>query len=251
MILQSLSLWEKLINILQESTIINILIVACILLIIYIIVFIIAFITNREISFWGLKVGTTNKTDTSSGNTSKPSLQVGTIEFYETYKKVDWTKLLRDSNESLDIVVYYFDSWVNHNEDAIQAFLLKPNTKIRVVVSDPRIDMISDNVQRLFSEYDKGTIQQKIANTRDRFLRLYDKVGASHNRFEFFYYPHLLNYSFQVLDNSKMVLSVFEMYRKKTIDSPAIIIDLNKSKHSKDFMLKELNGIISDSEKVI
>jgi hypothetical protein len=57
--------------------------------------------------------------------------------------------------------------------------------------------------------------------------------------------PHLLNYSFQVIDNRYVILSLFEMYRDKHASAPAFALDLEKSSELAKFFQKELQGLFA------
>ncbi|MDH3972920.1 MAG: nucleotide-binding protein [Deltaproteobacteria bacterium] len=172
------------------------------------------------------------------------------VGFHETYRKVNWSSLLERADSNIDIVAYYFDSWVNANYEAIVNFFKKRDTKMRVFVANPEDDFIIKNVQRLFPEYSEQTINEKIEHTGERFNKAVIDAGGDPNRFEFYYVPHFLNYSVQCVDNNILVLSIFEMFREMKIDSPALVINLEMSDHLLRFWQKELEGLISKSKKI-
>lgn len=180
-----------------------------------------------------------------------PEKYPGLKDFKETFRDISWKELIEGSSKTIDIVVYYFDSWVNYNNQALTNFLLKPNTKIRVFVANPDDPFLIENVRRLFNEYNAETVKEKVSHTYERFLDIYAQIGADKKRFEFYYYPYFLNYSLQVFDSKKAVFSVFEMYRKQKIDSPALVVDLKKSTHLGNYVKKELDGILSESKRII
>ncbi len=172
------------------------------------------------------------------------------IGFYETFRLVDWRTLLSNSQGHIDIVVYYFDSWVNSNYESIVTFFQKPRTTMSIFVADPNDKFILANVHRLFPEYSEDVIREKIARTGYRLADALREAGGSSERINFFYVPHFLNYSAQCIDGRILVMSFFEMYRRLKIDSPAIIIDLNKSQHLAGYWDKELSGLQNSSLKV-
>ena len=74
-------------------------------------------------------------------------------EFHETYRHVDWQDILKNANGNIDIVAYYYDSWINANYDELVDFFSRPGTKMRLFVANPEDNVILDNVHRLFPEY--------------------------------------------------------------------------------------------------
>jgi uncharacterized membrane protein YeaQ/YmgE (transglycosylase-associated protein family) len=170
--------------------------------------------------------------------------------FYETYRQVDWKSLLNDASQQIDIVVYYFDSWVNSNYDDIVQYFGKPGTKMRVFVADPEDEAVLSNVQRLFPEYRQEEIKGKIERTGERLAAALADAGGNSGRLEFYHVPHVLNYSIQTIDGKILVLSVFEMFRKRKIDSPAVVVDLQCSTQVVAFWQKELEGLLASSKQI-
>lgn len=169
--------------------------------------------------------------------------------FYEKYRHVDWKDILNSATDTIDIMAYYYDSWVNQNYEEIVAFFSRPGTRMRVFVSNPNDEFILANVQRLFPEYPKEEVAQKISRTGSRMFDALTEAGGHPDRLEFYYVPHLLNYSAQVINNSYLVLSIFEMYRTTKIDSPTIIINLKESEHIRKYWHKEREGLMNCAEK--
>jgi hypothetical protein len=170
--------------------------------------------------------------------------------FYETYRQVDWKGLLNEASQQIDIVVYYFDSWVNSSYDDIVQYFGKPGTKMRVFVADPENEAVLSNIQRLFPEYGKEEIKGKIERTGERLAAALTDAGGNSGRLEFYYVPHVLNYSMQTIDGKVLVLSVFEMYRKRKIDSPAVVVNLQYSTQVVAFWQKEIEGLLASSRRI-
>ena len=175
----------------------------------------------------------------SSFKEQKIHIDEGLIGFYSSYREVPWKELLSQANVSLDVVVYYWDKWVAAYEIELVQFLKKPKTKMRIVLADERKPDLLADIWRLFPGQGVAQLKEKIRNT---YLPL-----EEFKNIEVYRFPHLLNYSMQCVDGKILVLSLFEMHRQEQMDSPAIMIDLEKSPNMKQFYQKEMSGLLKTS----
>ena len=182
-------------------------------------------------------------------NTAK-AFDTGLLEFHQTFRTFDWKRQLLEAREHIDIVVYYYDSWVNANFNELVAFFQRPKTTMRIFVADPNIEAILVEIQRLFPEYSKELLSQKVMRTGERVADAAKNAGASPERVEFYLVPQLLSYSAQIIDGSKLVLSIFEMSRQLKIDSPAFVIDIGRNRQLADFVKKEIDGLLKIAKLV-
>jgi len=178
------------------------------------------------------------------------SVDLGLVAFHQTLRDVNWKTLLTEAKDSLDLVVYYYDSWVNLNDEHLRAFFQKPKTKLRILLADPEKGLVLDEVHRLFPEYSKQGLREKIVRTGERLRSIANAAGAASDRVEIWYVPHPLSYSAQIIDERLLVLSFFEMHRQQKIDSPAFIIDISQNKHLRDYIEKEFTGLLKKSRNV-
>ena len=169
--------------------------------------------------------------------------------FEEEFYDCDWEELITSSNSTIDIVVYYFDSWINRNRKSLVDFFRKSDTTINIVVSDPEISENLNEISRLYPDSSEDLLKSKINETYTKLVSIANEAGADPSRIKFYYYPHLLNYSFQIFDKSKIVISFFEMFRKDYLVSPTLVLNLDKSAKLKKFFLKEMNGLIDNSRQ--
>lgn len=171
---------------------------------------------------------------------------IGCLEkFHETFYDFEWKELIESAEKEIDIAVYYFDAWLKRNQDSLEVFFKKPNTKLRIILSDP--DQNMEAIKRLYPDHNEDSLKEKINNTKTRALSLLNKAGANSSRLEVYLYPHQLSYAIQSFDNTKVVLSVFEMFREDRVQSPLFLLNLTKSEKTKHFITKEIDGLIKDS----
>ena len=170
---------------------------------------------------------------------------------HERFRTVDWVKLIDESHSQIDIVVYYYDSWVNANYEALVDYFKKMNTIVRIFVADPEDSQVMQNIQRLFPEYSsQDSVRHKVAHTGQRFMRALRDAGGDPSRIEFYYVPHILNYAALCFDSRTIAFSFFEMLRQDRVDSPVILFDLTKSEHLRGFWQKELRGLQNVSRRI-
>ncbi|GAA1697450.1 hypothetical protein GCM10009808_13650 [Microbacterium sediminicola] len=174
-----------------------------------------------------------------------PSVRVA-----QSFRQVDWARLLDSASNELLIAVHYFDSWVNANLSALRAFVERPDSRISVVVSDPEVAGNFQYLRSLFPESSDAVLREKIQKTGRRFAQVFQDAGADASRLSFYLSPTHLSYSAQCIDGETLVLSIFEMYRRSRIDSPAFEIALDSAPQIKSFWEKEWAGLIAESRLV-
>lgn len=168
----------------------------------------------------------------------------------QSFRQVDWGRLLASGTTELSVAVHYFDSWVNANLSGLQRFVNVPGTTVTVVVSDPTVDINFRMLQSLFPESSEPVLLEKITKTGRRFTQAFDEAGADQARLAFYLSPQLLTYSAQCIDRRTLVISIFEMYRRSRIDSPAFEIDLETAPQIRSFWDKEWSGLLTSSRRV-
>ena len=189
---------------------------------------------------------------TKYGSRSKQNMDKypSLVAFHDTFRGVDWPSLLTQANSTIDIIVYYFDSWVNTNYDLLIDFFRKPGTRIRVFVADPYNEEIMSNLERLYSESSREVLLHKVTHTKERFQSALKDAHGQAGQFEFYYVPFVLNYAVQCIDDDFLVLSFFDMFRQQRIDSPAVIVKLDASEHLERFWRNEFAGIIRSAKRI-
>lgn len=168
----------------------------------------------------------------------------GLIGFYESYREVPWPELLNSLQSSFDIVVYYWDQWIQQHFDALTSFLQKPGTHMNLVLADESNPAIMNDLMRLFPNKSHEKLIRQIADTYEPLRDYVKQYDLPINKVEVFRLPYLLNYSLQCLDGKTLILSFFEMYRsQQQVGGPAIVINLEQAPQLKQFYLKEIKGM--------
>jgi hypothetical protein len=162
--------------------------------------------------------------------------QMGQVQLFESYRAVNWKDLLERANHTINIVVYYWDKWVAEHQQSLEQFL-------RFFFADERIPKVLTEIERLFpGAY--GHVPERIKGTYENLQLMLNEFQLPASKIEVYRLPYLLTYSMQCIDDKILVLSLFEMYRKKPVDSPAFVIHLDEAEHVRKFYKKELEEMM-------
>ncbi len=164
-------------------------------------------------------------------------MHAGLIGFYPSYRDVLWKELIPQANKSLDIVVYYWDKWIDEHKSELFNFLQRPDTHLTIIFADNENPAIEKEILRLFPHNSANDLANKINQTYLPFIKENSK------KLTVIKVPHLLHYSLQIIDNNIAILSLFDLYRAPNIDSPAFVLDLSKVPNFNSFCIKELEGM--------
>lgn len=170
----------------------------------------------------------------------------GTTQFYISFKDVDWRALIRGSEKSLDIVVYYWDNWTAEYFEELTHFLRKPGTCIRFFFTDITDPILAQQVLAFFPRNTSAVqLQQRIIATYVPLQQFCKEQGLDHNKVMVYAVPHMLGYALQKVDDKLAIVSIFEMYRAlKQLNAPAFVIDLQQDTDMRLFCEKELSGMM-------
>lgn len=172
------------------------------------------------------------------------------LGFYPSFRQVPWSELIKGTNHSLDIAVYYWDKWIKEYETDLLQFLAKPKSQLRLILADDKIPAVFAEIKRLFPKNTDQDLHTKIQNTYQLLQKLAQDQQLSPNKIEVYQLPHVLNYSMQCFDEKILILSFYEMFRETPVDGPAIAIDLEVAPSLKEFYLKELQGMREKGKKI-
>jgi|GEM_PF-3009220 len=190
-----------------------------------------------------------NQTIADIGNFLKMRKNSCVEELNDNFYGCDWKQWIKSSCEQIDIVVYYFDTWLKQNKQELIAFLKRSDTRINLIVCDPDKEENIKYIHSLFPENSEGYLKEKIHKTYKLLASIAEEAGAKKERIKFYCSERPLTYSIQRFDNKKAALSVFEMFRQDRIGSPMMLIDLSDSRKISQFLEKEIGGLIEVSRE--
>jgi hypothetical protein len=74
------------------------------------------------------------------------------------------------------------------------------------------------------------------------------RASEGKQKLEVYFSPKPISYSFQVFDDKRVSVSIFEMYRNYKISSPILLINFSENEKLTNFLKKEINGLLRDSK---
>lgn len=69
---------------------------------------------------------------------------------YSSFRDIDWKSLIIRADKTLDIVIYYWDTWTVQNIQELKDFLSKPHTQINFYFTDIDNPILAQQVLELF-----------------------------------------------------------------------------------------------------
>lgn len=169
------------------------------------------------------------------------------ITFFPDFSQVDWENIITRSSK-IDIIVCYFDSWVNHNRTRLRNFF-ENGGEIRVFLGNPEHEDTLKETIRRFPDRTPEQVKEKIQNTYSRIKSIRDEV--KNGNVEGFLLDSPINYSAIIIDDRYVLLSIYEQFRSDHIASSAILIDKNAWQETRDFWKKEIMGFEKDSNRIL
>lgn len=160
------------------------------------------------------------------------------IKYNSSYRSTNWKNLFSSAEQSITICAFYLDSFLSWTSDDLQKFLKKDNVKLNVIVTEPNTSNL-ELIARLFPQYKKDVVEEKIIGTEDKIREIIRNLQISDDKFVFYKYKYFLNYSYILVDEKYLYLTIYEMQRNIKKDSPSIIVDLTKDKDIREYILKE------------
>lgn len=165
----------------------------------------------------------------------------GLADFYPSFRNVPWPDFI-SSAKHIDIAVYYFDSWVKANWESLVGFFERGGT-VNLFLPDPADSAELARITAFFPEYSQQVVREKIENTSTRFKEALEASRSQSAKVNTTHLKRPPTYSAIRIDREKVVLSIYENYRKAKIDSSAILIDVTKDPQLAQYWDKEFGGM--------
>ena len=172
--------------------------------------------------------------------TTTPS---GVIAFFPSFKEIDWGVWIKEANREIDIVVNYFDSWVNDHFDELVSFFQKGKTRLNLYIPDPSTPGLVEQLHLIYTDRSEEFLREKIALTAKRLRDALEQAGGKADRLKVYPLRRRPNYALQRIDGRIAVFSAFDNVRGHGVDSPAIVLDLHKEPNVHEYFERELNGL--------
>ncbi|WP_162656304.1 hypothetical protein [Tuwongella immobilis] len=156
---------------------------------------------------------------------------------FDNFGKVPWTQFFAGCS-NLDIVVHYFDTWINQHEVQLKK-MLDRGGRIRIILPNYKNDELVALIKERFPDYTKEQVKKKIQNTFAKLEQI--RVKAIHKHAIVVAYdvdsaPWYCGVSF---DHRELVLSPYEHDRSLSVAAPATLVELPRLPAFQEWFEKE------------
>lgn len=163
---------------------------------------------------------------------------------YDSWYEVPWERLLHDAR-SLVFCVSYMDTWITHASLPFRG-IFERGGQIRAILPKPETVSAQRVIER-FPEYAKRPelLQQKIAGTADKFAALLDASKNRSAKLEVYRTDRFIMGCIVIIDESYVVISPFDHFRRGHIEAPAVVVRVNERHRAvHEWAKKELDEFI-------
>ena len=164
------------------------------------------------------------------------------VTVFEDYNAINWQVLFSNCTK-LDICVHYFDTFIRNHRDLF-ASIFQRGGSIRIILPNYNNSEVVKRILRRFPEYQLSEIKTKIKQTKYKIETIKEEVGNPKSKFEAFFTNEIGYYCGLKFNKDKLVLSFYDHIRdKQKIESPTILVQLQKNKKIGKWFEKEFNGL--------
>ena len=164
-------------------------------------------------------------------------------EYHLRHDKVEWGPIISKAHR-LDIVVFYYDHWVReHHDDFVKFF--KNGGTLNLTVSDPDdLDLMATVQKHFFEKHTPAVLSHHVKATEESFRAALKQAGSKHASVNVHHFPAVLHYSYIMVDERTLYLSVYEQFRGPTVRSPVFEINLWKPRDAGAYWLDVRNKFL-------
>ncbi|HIJ80006.1 MAG: hypothetical protein OEY01_16050 [Desulfobulbaceae bacterium] len=164
------------------------------------------------------------------------------IEGFESYSDISWAESISQSKE-ITFCAFYIDSWIENNTTHLIDFLNKKNTKLTIYLPDYRNEETLRNINKIIPTYTKEILEHRITESIEKIKGIMSREEIKQDKVEISLYPHAFNYTFESFDDKYLFLSINEIRRATTYQSPFFKIELGNSEKIRKFYKGELGNL--------
>ena len=159
-----------------------------------------------------------------------------------------WAALIENSS-TIHIVVHYFDTWINQNQQALKTFFNRGG-KLYMVLPDHTDGELVKLIQQRFPEQNKAVLESKIRNTFEKLKAIHDQCNRKDAGIEVAYVDFAPLYCAVQFDQRELVISAYEHNRKVAVASPAVMYYLGHFPAVREWFAKEYPFLTASTTKV-
>lgn len=162
---------------------------------------------------------------------------------YQEFDQIGFKALIEPAGK-IEIVVHYFDSWLNRHRQSFKIFF-NNGGNLHLILPNPENQNLLKLIHQRIPEYDIELLRTKITDTYERLKSWSDKSTHKKSSVEVSYTDKLINYCAVKFDNDYSVISVFSHTREeRTVEAPAFLIDVKSNQKINEWLLAEINYLM-------
>lgn len=161
--------------------------------------------------------------------------------YHLRHDRIDWGPIIASARQ-LDIVVFYYDHWVKEHHDEFVAFFRSGGT-LNITFCDPGDKELMKVVHaHFFEKVAPEVLSHKVNATVDALTQARTEASAPEGSLVIHFFKQALHFSFVMVDEHTLYLSMFEQFRGPTVRAPVFEIDLWTPRESAAYWINVRNG---------
>lgn len=168
---------------------------------------------------------------------------------FEEYQDIKWRQYIQQSSEIV-FCIFYLDGWIKMNRNDFEDFFNKDNIELTIFLPDYRNMEVLKHINKVIPIYDANKLKERIELSIQEIKDMINNTNALKENINIFLYPHVFNYTFESFNNKFLFVSINEIRRQKTYQSPFFKINLKNSRKIQRFYNEEVNYLKKASYKL-